>query len=267
MKEVRIYFECLEQGAHFIKPILEQSDEFKKKPFEIKLIKLTGNFKYYSKLVAPIVYLKDPDILITVIENEIEYPLFQLEISTAVFTEDHELQRFDGIVASTENNCIYGKLSPINKTSQSAHGGNTEFDYITSYKAAYEKFRKMSYHFDWPCDAKGNVIVNSTYLSCQLETIKPDKQPIGKTENPIPFTTHHINLNTGDSFYIFTDGYQDQFGGEKGKKFMAAKMKDLFINICTKSMEEQQMLINETIEDWKGKLEQVDDICIIGVRI
>lgn len=169
MKEVRIYFECLEQGAHFIKPILEQSDAFKKKPFEIKLIKLTGNFKYYSKLVAPIVYLKDPDILITVIENEIEYPLFQLEISTAVFTEDHELQRFDGIVASTENNCIYGKLSPINKTSQSAHGGNTKFDYITSYKAAYEKFRKMSYHFDWPCDEKGNVIVNSTYLSCPKE--------------------------------------------------------------------------------------------------
>lgn len=169
MKEIRIYFESLEQGAHFIKPILEQSDSFRKKPFEIKLIKLTGNFKYYSKLVAPIVYLKDPDILLTVVENGIEYPLFQLEISTAVFTEDHELQRFDGIVASIENNCIYGKLSPINKTSQSAHGGNTNFNYITSYKAAYEKFGKLSYHFDWPCDANGNVIVNSTYLSCPKE--------------------------------------------------------------------------------------------------
>ncbi len=172
MKEIRIYFECLEQAAHYIKPILEQTDAFKKKLFVIKLIKLTGNFALYSKLVAPVVYLKDPDILITIIENEIEYPLFQLEISTAVFTEDHELQRFDGIVASVENNCVYGKLSPVNKTSQSAHGGNTKFNYLTSYKAALETFGRYSFHFDWPCDENGNVIVNENYLSCPQE-IKP----------------------------------------------------------------------------------------------
>ncbi|HRQ55453.1 MAG TPA: hypothetical protein PL018_14435 [Ignavibacteriaceae bacterium] len=169
MKEVRIYFECLEQAAHFIKPILEQSEAFKKKLFEIKLVKLKGNFALYSKLVAPIVYLKDPDILITIVENEIEFPLFQLEISTAVFTEDHELQRFDGIVASTENNCIYGKLSPINKTSLSAHGGNTKFNYLTSYKVIYEKLGKLAFHFDWPCDEKGNVIVNPNFMSCPAE--------------------------------------------------------------------------------------------------
>ncbi len=168
-KEIRIYYECLEQATHFIKPILEQSEAFRKKHIGIKLIKLTGNFAFYSKLVAPIVYLKDPDILITLIENEIEYPLFHLEISTAVFTEDHELQRFDGIVAAIENNCIYGKLSPINKTSQSAHGGNTNFNYLTSYKAIYEKFGKLAFHFDWACDDKGNVIVNPNYLSCPAE--------------------------------------------------------------------------------------------------
>jgi hypothetical protein len=169
MKEVRIYFECLEQAAHFIKPILEQTEAFKKKLFEIKLVKLTGKFNYYSKLVAPVVYLKDPDILITVVKNQIEYPLFQLEISTAVFTEDHELQRFDGIVASTENNCIYGKLSPVGKISQSVHGGNTKFNYLTSYKAIYDKFGKLAFHFDWPCDENGNVIVNENYLSCPAE--------------------------------------------------------------------------------------------------
>lgn len=166
MKEIRIYFECLEQAAHFIKPILEQTEAFKKKLFEIKLIKLTGNFAIYSKLVAPVVYLKDPDILITIIENEIEYPMFQLEISTAVFTEDHELQRFDGIVASIENNCIYGKLSPLSKTSQSSHGGNTKFNYLTSFKAIYDKYKKLAFHFDWPCDKNGNVIINDNYLSC-----------------------------------------------------------------------------------------------------
>ncbi|OFY65587.1 MAG: hypothetical protein A3H98_11735 [Bacteroidetes bacterium RIFCSPLOWO2_02_FULL_36_8] len=168
-KEIRIYYECLEQAAHFIKPILEQTEAFKNKLIEIKLVKLTSNFSFYSKLVAPVVYLKDPDILITIIENETEYPLFQLEISTAVFTEDHELQRFDGMVAAIENNCVYGKLSPINKTSQSAHGGNTNFNYLTSYKAIYEKFGKLSFHFDWTCDENGNVIVNPNYLSCPEE--------------------------------------------------------------------------------------------------
>jgi serine phosphatase RsbU (regulator of sigma subunit) len=101
----------------------------------------------------------------------------------------------------------------------------------------------------------------------ELEAIKPDKQPIGKTENPVPFTTHDINLNQGDCFYIFTDGYQDQFGGDKGKKFMAAKMKELFLSIYSKPMEEQKKLINVSIETWKGPLEQVDDICVIGVRV
>jgi hypothetical protein len=171
-KEIRVYYECLEQAAHFIKPILEQTDAFKKNLFEIKLIKLKGNFRFYSRLVAPIIYLKNPDILITVIENETEYPLFQLEISTAVFTEDHELQRFDGIVASIENNCIYGKLSPLHKLSSRPHGGNTKFNYLIPYKAIYEKFRKLSFHFEWPCDETGDVIVDSDYLSCPA-AVKP----------------------------------------------------------------------------------------------
>ena len=79
---------------------------------------------------------------------------------------------FDGIVASIENNCIYGKLSPVNKTSQSAHGGNVNFNYITSYKTIYERFGKLTFHFDWPCDKNGNVIVNDKYISCPQE-IKP----------------------------------------------------------------------------------------------
>lgn len=169
MKELRIYFECLEQATNYIKPILEKTEAFRKKFFEIKLIKLTGNPIFYSRFIAPIIYLKAPDILITVIEGGVEYPLFQLEISTAVFTEDHELQRFDGIVASIENNCIYGKLSPVNKISQSAHGGNTKFNHLTSYKAIYERFGKLAFHFDWPCDKSGNVIVDEEYLSCPQE--------------------------------------------------------------------------------------------------
>lgn len=169
MKEIRIYFECLEQAEHFIKPILKNTSAYNNKLFEITLIKLNSRSENYSRFIAPVIFLKNPDILITIIEDDIEYPLFQLEISTAVFTEDHELQRFDGIVASIENNCIYGKLSPLNKISQSSHGGNTKFNYLSSYKAIYDNFGVLAFHFDWPCDQYGNVIVNQEFLSCPPE--------------------------------------------------------------------------------------------------
>ena len=101
----------------------------------------------------------------------------------------------------------------------------------------------------------------------ELEAFKPDKQPIGKSENPTPFFTNHILLEKGDCIYIFTDGYQDQFGGEKGKKFMAAKMKELFINNFESSMSMQKEIAFNAIQNWKGPLEQVDDICVWGVKI
>lgn len=101
----------------------------------------------------------------------------------------------------------------------------------------------------------------------ELLEYKPDKQPIGKTDQTKPFTTHQINLIKGDTIYIFTDGYQDQFGGEKGKKFKAAQLKELLLGIQDKTMDEQKELLNNAFENWKGNLEQVDDVCIIGVRI
>ena len=101
----------------------------------------------------------------------------------------------------------------------------------------------------------------------QFEEIKPDKQPIGNFSNPKPFTTHETLLKKGDSIYIFTDGYQDQFGGEKSKKFMAQQLKTLILEIQSQSMEEQRERLNNVFENWKGSLEQVDDICFIGVRV
>jgi serine phosphatase RsbU (regulator of sigma subunit) len=101
----------------------------------------------------------------------------------------------------------------------------------------------------------------------ELIEIKPDKQPIGKTHDPKPFTTHTIELQKGDTIYIFTDGFQDQFGGEKGKKFKAAQLKEILLSIQAKTMEEQKTILDNTFENWKNNLEQVDDVCIIGVRI
>ncbi len=101
----------------------------------------------------------------------------------------------------------------------------------------------------------------------ELVEITANKQPIGKFDNPEPYTTHTFELQKGDSIYIFSDGYADQFGGEKGKKFKAKAFKNLLLNIQEKSMEEQRILIDETFENWKGNIDQVDDVCIIGVRV
>jgi len=101
----------------------------------------------------------------------------------------------------------------------------------------------------------------------QVEEIKADKQPIGKQENPKPYTKHDLKLQKGDSIYIFTDGFQDQFGGDLNKKFKSGNFKKLLLKIQDKSMEEQKQIIDNTFEEWKGEFEQVDDVCVIGVRV
>ena len=69
------------------------------------------------------------------------------------------------------------------------------------------------------------------------------------------------------AIYIFTDGFQDQFWGEKGKKFRVSQMRKLFLSLSDNSMEDQRIIINAAFENWKADLEQVDDICMIGVKI
>lgn len=100
-----------------------------------------------------------------------------------------------------------------------------------------------------------------------LNEIKPDKQPIGKTENPRPFTTHEIEYNEGTAFYLFTDGYADQFGGPKGKKFKYKQFSELLHSLVESPLNDQSRQVDKVFEKWKGDLEQVDDVCVIGIRI
>ncbi|MEZ4937278.1 MAG: tetratricopeptide repeat protein [Crocinitomicaceae bacterium] len=100
-----------------------------------------------------------------------------------------------------------------------------------------------------------------------LIEVKADKQPIGRFKNPVPFSSHTIQLQKGDAIYLFSDGYADQFGGEKGKKFKTANLKKLFLSIQNEKMDKQRELLSQTFEDWKGKLEQLDDVCVIGVKV
>ena len=166
--EIRIYYESIEQAAHYILPLIKKNFSDISDSCTIKLIRLRGDYKKYSKSIAPIIYWKDPDILITLVNKSEEIPLLMIEFSNAVFTEDHELQRFDGLVAAAENNCIYAKISPISKKSRSNHGGNTDFNYVGPYALIYKKFKKVFYHFDWPCSNK-IVTVDNNFLSCPTE--------------------------------------------------------------------------------------------------
>ncbi|OFY86309.1 MAG: hypothetical protein A3F72_10910 [Bacteroidetes bacterium RIFCSPLOWO2_12_FULL_35_15] len=103
----------------------------------------------------------------------------------------------------------------------------------------------------------------------KLEEIKPNKMPIGgyQMEEDRRFLNHEISLNSGDTIYLTTDGYADQFGGEKGKKFMVKRFHQLLMEIQDQTMEHQAETLRSTIEKWQGSLEQVDDILLIGIKV
>lgn len=101
-----------------------------------------------------------------------------------------------------------------------------------------------------------------------IREIKGDKQPIGVYAGESgPFTYNEIKLSQGDQVYIFTDGYADQFGGESGKKYKYARLEKLILGIRSLPMLKQEEILREKHIEWKGELEQVDDITVIGVRI
>jgi serine phosphatase RsbU (regulator of sigma subunit)/Tfp pilus assembly protein PilF len=101
----------------------------------------------------------------------------------------------------------------------------------------------------------------------EIEELKAQKQPIGKYNDPIPFVSKHVTLNEGDTIYLFSDGFADQFGGVNNKKFKSANFKKLLLNMQHISMERQKEEIEKTFENWRGEHEQLDDVCVMGVRV
>lgn len=97
---------------------------------------------------------------------------------------------------------------------------------------------------------------------------KADKMPVGKSGGQIkPFTLHRLPIQKNDLIYTFTDGFADQFGGAKGKKFKYKPLQELILANSSLDMPDQKHLLDRHFEDWKGNLEQIDDVCIIGIRI
>ena len=101
----------------------------------------------------------------------------------------------------------------------------------------------------------------------ELHQYAPDKMAIGGAElNGRAFTDHRIRLETGDMVYLFSDGYPDQFGGEKGKKFLYRRFRELLVSISHEPMERQRALLQDALQHWRGGHDQVDDILVIGMR-
>ncbi|MGZ4048151.1 MAG: tetratricopeptide repeat protein [Bacteroidia bacterium] len=101
----------------------------------------------------------------------------------------------------------------------------------------------------------------------EVEEFSATRQAIGNIINPVPFLNNIITLSKGDTVYLFSDGFADQFGGPKGKKLKYSAFKQILLDNNSIPMNEKPEKLNQLLEDWKGELEQVDDICVMAVRI
>lgn len=101
----------------------------------------------------------------------------------------------------------------------------------------------------------------------KLYEVKATRQPIGSFDEKIPFELNKVETQPGDAFYIFSDGYADQFGGPRGKKFRYRQFRELLLQNYNKPMSEQSKILDQSILEWQGAMEQIDDICVIGIKV
>src|SRR5690554_5368989 len=103
--------------------------------------------------------------------------------------------------------------------------------------------------------------------SDKVQILKPDKQPIGRFPREKPFSQQEVQLDKGDRVYLFTDGFQDQFGGPKLKKFKPKFFRELLLKTSSLSIPEQRKALIDAFNEWKGNQDQVDDVCLLCVKI
>lgn len=108
---------------------------------------------------------------------------------------------------------------------------------------------------------------NSSAELLKLVELKGDKMPVGIYIKEQPFEKHSIKVEAGDTFYIFSDGYVDQFGGKNGEKFKVRNFRKLLLSISKKNLSEQQEILNKTFENWKTDHKQIDDVLVVAYRI
>jgi serine phosphatase RsbU (regulator of sigma subunit) len=111
------------------------------------------------------------------------------------------------------------------------------------------------------------VLISNNNLGTECVELPKDKMPVGEGEKKDSFTLHTINIQKGDTLYLYTDGYADQFGGPKGKKFKYKNLNELLLSVSGLPFDEQGQQLLAVFENWKGALEQVDDVCVIGIKL
>lgn len=150
----------------------------------------------------------------------------------------------------------------ISKTLHNNAMGSTTKDGMDLALCCYDKKKK---------ELQYAGAYNPLYLirNSEITQIKADKFAIGTyfEDHSKKYTNHTLQLQKDDHIYVFSDGYADQFGGPKGKKFMYRRFRELLLSLTEKSMPAQRSFLNNTIEQWKGPLEQIDDILVLGVHV
>ena len=150
----------------------------------------------------------------------------------------------------------------VNKLLRQSDGGHTVKDGMDLSVVTYDpKTKKMQYA----------GVFNPAYIISdgKLKIINADKFPIGTNTDGVAdiYTNHEIQLSSGDMIYLFSDGYADQFGGPMGKKFKYNRFRDLLVQIQKFPARDQKETLRNSFIEWKGNLEQVDDILVIGMRV
>lgn len=159
----------------------------------------------------------------------------------------------------TKPNEILDKLSVLVEESFSKSGSDVRDGMDISLCALDLTGKKLQY-----AGANNPVYVIS---KGELKEVKANKQPIGRFESRIPFMNHELELNEGDVVYVFSDGIADQFGGPEGKKYKYKRVKDLLLQNYNKTHSEQKNTIISEFVSWKGRNEQIDDVCLMGVKV
>jgi serine phosphatase RsbU (regulator of sigma subunit)/rhodanese-related sulfurtransferase len=158
-------------------------------------------------------------------------------------------------ILSPDEICGHVRTKLIESVSQ--EGGQDGMDGVLVCLDADRKTLSFAAAHNAPILIRNNEVIE----------FEADKMPIGKGERTEDFKQQTVDVKAGDIFYLFTDGYTDQFGGPKGKKFKYKQMRALLQSICNQSLAEQKRILDAVVGNWKGQAEQTDDILVIGFKI
>jgi len=149
------------------------------------------------------------------------------------------------------------------KVIEELHQTNKDWSSRDGMDISLVRINTRTHTIEWAGANNPLFIINNDNLT----EIKANRFAINYSENLYPFTNHRIQLTKNDQIYLFTDGFADQFGGEKGKKFKYSNLKALLLKIAQEPLENQKEILSTTFKNWMGDLDQIDDVCIIGVKI